>query len=283
MRSILEYLSRQRKTFLTAFALALLVIVGVIDYFTGDEVAVSIFYSLPISLVAWYVGRRWGIFMCILSAAAWLGSDLLLGFQHVPIRLWNATVGLGYFLIVTYALTSLKKALQREKELSRTDSLTGIANGKYFYEVAESELYRSLRYGHPLTLAYLDLDDFKRVNDAFGHLAGDALLRLVAVTLRENLRLTDVVARLGGDEFAILLPETGFNQAKMAGNALRAKLRETLQRQTHPVSSTVSMGVVTWEDSKGTVDELVKAADGLMYSAKNKGKDRVEYGMKRKE
>ncbi len=190
---------------------------------------------------------------------------------------------MGYFLMVAFALAALKKALEREKELSRADSLTGVANGKYFYELGSTEIYRSNRYNHPVTLAYLDLDDFKKVNDDFGHSEGDKLLRLFAATVRENLRLSDIVARLGGDEFAVLLPETGFEQGKAVVNGLRKVVLQALSNESQRPAVTFSIGVVTCEDRECTVDELIKMADALMYSAKNKGKNRVEYGKQGKE
>ncbi|HTC77354.1 MAG TPA: diguanylate cyclase, partial [Terriglobales bacterium] len=102
----------------------------------------------------------------------------------------------------------LAAALAAEKELSRSDPLTGLPNRRAFYEVALAEADRARRYRHPLSLAYLDVDNFKQVNDDYGHDAGDELLVRVAEVLRRNLRNNDIVARLGGDEFAMLLPET---------------------------------------------------------------------------
>ncbi len=285
MKEALEDLAKKPKSFLFTLGLAFVLLLGGVDYFTGYEISFSIFYSIPVALVAWFVGGRWAISLSVISAATWLWADVTVGHQysHPLIALWNGAMRMGYFLIITYALTALKKALEREKELSRTDSLTGIANGKYFYELAEGELYRSRRYNHPLTLAYLDLDDFKRVNDEYGHSEGDALLRVVATTLRKYLRLTDVVARLGGDEFAILLPETGFDEAKPVMDLIRKRLTEAMHQAKRHFPSTLSVGVVTSRDHEGTVDELIKIADGLMYVAKNKGKDRVEFGMMARE
>jgi diguanylate cyclase (GGDEF)-like protein len=276
-KNFLEYLDEQPKTLLMVCALGLLLLLGIIDYLTREALAVSVFYSIPISLVAWFVGRGWGILVSLLSAMAWVGTDLMLGYNphHAPVLSWNATAGLGYFLIVTYALSALKKAWEREKELSRMDSLTGIANGKYFYELAHTEIYRSRRYGRPFTLAYLDVDNFKRVNDESGHATGDGLLRLVAATLRNNLRLSDVVGRLGGDEFGILLPETGWEQAETVMNGLQRTLLDTLQKNGWPV--TFSIGVITCQNLECTVDEMIRMADALMYSAKNSGKNMIKY------
>jgi diguanylate cyclase (GGDEF)-like protein len=105
--------------------------------------------------------------------------------------------------------TELRSAMEREKEAARTDSLTGAMNSRAFGELATAELHRARRYERPFTIAYVDIDDFKAVNDRFGHSSGDTLLRLVAETMKHNSRAVDVIARVGGDEFVILFPETG--------------------------------------------------------------------------
>lgn len=280
MKQFLETLGKLPRPYVIALSLTLFCVLASIDYLTGDEIAFSIFYSVPISLVAWFVGRGPGILLSILSAMAWLATDLMLGFdlEDAPIHFWNSTAGLGYFLVVTYALTALKRAWDREKELARMDGLTGIANRGYFYELAHAEAYRSHRYGHPISLAYLDLDNFKRINDDFGHVAGDELLRLIAATMRSNLRFSDIVARLGGDEFAILLPETGHEQAKTVMNALQKRMLDSLQ--TNGWSVTFSMGVITCQNLPCTVDEMIKMADILMYSAKDSGKNMIKFDRK---
>jgi diguanylate cyclase (GGDEF)-like protein len=279
MKNLLEDLAKKPKPFLFVIGLAFILLFGAVDYFTGYEISLSIFYSLPISLVAWFVGRRWGIVLSAIGAATWLWVDVIVGheYSHPLIAFWNAAVRLGYFVIITYTLAALKEALDREKKLARTDSLTGIANAKYFYELANSEIYRSHRYDRPVTLAYLDLDDFKKVNDSFGHSEGDKLLCLVAMTIRKSLRFSDIVARLGGDEFAVLLPETGFEQGKTVMEGLRKILLEALRTHNHGSALTLSIGAITCEGCQFTVDELIKKADALMYSAKSQGKNAAEY------
>jgi len=146
----------------------------------------------------------------IASAITWLIADFTSGhiYSHSAIPYWNMSVRLGTFLIITFLLSTLKSALEHEKELARTDSLTGIANRRYFIELANMEINRACRYKHPFTIVHIDLDNLKAVNDRFGHSTGDTVLRLVVNTIQNNIRATDIVARLGGDEFVILLPET---------------------------------------------------------------------------
>ena len=143
-----------------------------------------------------------------------------------------------------------------------------------FYEIATIELDRSARYLHPLSLAYIDIDNSKQVNDTLGHSAGDKLLHSVAKTIKENIRSIDAVARLGGDEFAILMPETNNQIAITAMNKLRKYLLDIAQQNNWPV--TFSIGVVTCA-GPCKLDELIREADNLMYTVKKGEKNRIEY------
>jgi diguanylate cyclase (GGDEF)-like protein len=185
------------------------------------------------------------------------------------------SVRLGTFLVITFLLSTLKHTLEHEKELARTDSLTGIANRRYLIELASAEINRAGRYKHPFTVVHIDLDNFKAVNDRFGHSAGDALLRLVGSTIRNNIRATDIVARFGGDEFVILLPETGPEPARVITDKIQKISLDLMQKNQWPV--TLSLGVVTFIQPPSTVDEMLKISDGLMYAAKNNGKNAIRY------
>ena len=129
------------------------------------------------------------------------------------------------------------------------------------------------RHGRPVTVAYLDLDHFKQVNDRFGHARGDQVLFTVASALREAARDSDLVARLGGDEFALLLPETDETGAAVVLERARANVIRSLRDET--VRVTASIGAVTGRPGKRLVDELLKLADANLYAAKARGKDCV--------
>jgi diguanylate cyclase (GGDEF)-like protein len=165
----------------------------------------------------------------------------------------------------------LKNTLELKEQLAKTDFLTGVTNARSFFELADLEINRAKRYQHPFTLAYIDLDNFKTVNDTYGHLIGDSLLRLVADTIRNNIRVTDVYARLGGDEFAVLLPETNPEQSEIAINKVQTQLLDEMKKNNWPV--TFSIGAVTFLTPPESVDEMIKKADNLMYSAKKNGKN----------
>jgi diguanylate cyclase (GGDEF)-like protein/PAS domain S-box-containing protein len=167
---------------------------------------------------------------------------------------------------------------QRELERqARTDFLTGLINRRYFVERAEAELLRSRRYAKALSLFMLDIDHFKRVNDRCGHKTGDLVLQQLAEVMRRVLREVDIIARIGGEEFAVLLPETGGARAAEVAERLRREVAASAMRtETEaPVSVTISIGVTTLADDSGSVDSLLRAADGALYAAKNSGRNRV--------
>ena len=188
----LAQLERQGAGFGLTTGCACVATVGLADIATGAEVAFGLFYLIPIALVAWYAGRHLGLTISLLSSVAWFMADELGGrvYSRPIIRYWNAVVRLGFFVVVTLLIPALK-ALEREKEISRIDALTGAANRRHLFELLQSELDRSQRYRHSFTVAYLDVDNFKTVNDELGHLAGDRLLCAVvhrANVLREKER-----------------------------------------------------------------------------------------------
>jgi diguanylate cyclase (GGDEF)-like protein len=165
----------------------------------------------------------------------------------------------------------LENLLEKERALSRIDPLTGLANRRAFYEILETEKQRCLRYQRPFSLAYIDLDNFKRINDTRGHTVGDLVLTTVAELIRSHVRTTDTVARLGGDEFAILLPETDPNGVRQLLSKLHQRLRVELQNAGFDVS--MSVGAATFLNAPDSVDDIVRTADELMYSAKSHGKN----------
>jgi diguanylate cyclase (GGDEF)-like protein len=175
----------------------------------------------------------------------------------------------------SFTLLALRRALRRERELARTDELTGMENRRAFYELTDREIRRVARYGKAFTVACFDIDDFKAVNDRYGHAAGDAVLRLAADTAKQTIRASDAVARLGGDEFAILLHET----TPAASETVIRKLRMAIQRlvQVNGRRMTVSFGAVTCLEAPDTVQALVGAADQLLYAAKRAGKNRARH------
>ena len=270
---ILEWLDREPRWFLILVAILLDVLIGLLDHYSGHEISFSIFYLVPIFLVSRCKGRSEGIFICCICAATWLVADLMSGreYSHVWTPYWNALVGLVFFIAVSLSLTSMRLSMDSWEEMSKTDSLTGAANLRGFIEKAQAEIERSVRRGHAITLAYLDVDDFKAINDRFGHSIGDEVLTRIAEQTLLRIRKTDTLGRLGGDEFAILFPETDSESAELVLNRIKENLTEKLQLSDWTV--TFSGGAVTFKAAPHSVDEMIRKADDLMYEAKRRGKN----------
>jgi len=260
---------------LLAGCFVLLAVFGVLDYATGPELAVSIFYLIPVGIVAWYGRKRSAVAISLCCAALWFYLDSTTGRPYAQdfSAYWNAAVRLSFFSIVAYLLLSLKARLKAEAAAASTDALTGALNSRGFYERLEQEISRSARYARRFSLAYLDLDNFKQVNDRFGHATGDDLLRAVADIARESTRKTDHVSRLGGDEFALLLVEAGSEEAARAIDKLQARIAERMEAQAWPVQ--VSIGMVSFEEAPADAKEAIRLADDLMYRVKKTGKNSV--------
>lgn len=273
----IEAAPKRIKTLLAVGGVLVIGAIGFVDYLSGYEMASSLFYLLPAAFITWSAGKITGIAASVLAAAVWMLADA--GAGHVysrPIILyWNSALRLGFFLAVTLLLAALQESLRHERQLSRMDFLTGAVNGRYFLEILQAEGERSGRYRRPFTLVYFDVDNFKLVNDRFGHNSGDAVLRTVATAARAHLRATDTVARIGGDEFALLLPETDAKAARAAVTKMRSTLLQKMKKDGWPV--TFSMGALTCLGSAQGSEALLKLADELMYRAKREGKNGARF------
>ena len=246
------------------------------DLATGRDVSLTHFYLVPITVGAWYAGRTIGIVLVVLSAIeCFFVAQIRTSDPYLGAIYWNTITRLVIYLPLAVITARLREALTHEKTLARTDSLTGAANTRTFHEQAELEVQRSTRTSRPLSIAYIDLDNFKYVNDQFGHLVGDEVLRIIVRTMRRNTRATDIVARLGGDEFALLLPETDADGTLTSLRKLQAGVQTEMRRRNWPV--TTSIGAVTFRTPPANVATLIQRADKRLYDAKENGKNRIEH------
>ena len=261
---------------------ALLTVIGVllvaeVDFASGVELRVYPLYYLPLTFAAWYLGRAWTLVAATLCTAGWMASNYLAGLTYSAPGIWlfNTVMHGTSFLVVGLLLAKLKDALANEKALSRLDPLTSLLNARAFYDEARRVVSIGRRKHRPVTIAYIDLDDFKAVNDTHGHHAGDELLLRVAAAIRKCTRISDLSARMGGDEFVLLLPETGPVEARLVFNRLRGLISQTLAETPHPV--TASIGGVVFPAVPDSIEAMVRVADERMYAAKAAGKNRIQF------
>ena len=277
MENLLRYLHKRSPSFWIIVGFILAVEIGYLDFMTGYELSLSLFYLLPIAFVTWIVGRKSGVAISIVCALMWFTADIKSGhhYSHSAIIYWDTSIRFGFFLIVTLLLSTLKRSYEHVKELTRTDNLTGAVTTSFFYQLLRMEIDRFQRNKRPFTVSYIDLDNFKAVNDNFGHNVGDDVLCAVVRQIKYLLRKTDFVARLGGDEFVLILPDTNQAGAQLLISKIQISLLQEMQRNKWPV--TFSIGVLTCINMPQTVNELIKQADELMYSVKNNGKNSISY------
>jgi diguanylate cyclase (GGDEF)-like protein len=190
----------------------------------------------------------------------------------LPWRLANAGAYVAVLAVAIAGLRNLRRSQAQLAQLVIQDQLTNVLNARAFADRLGEELDRNRRYPRPLALLYMDLDNFKIINDSHGHQTGDAVLRLVADAMRSSVRHSDIVGRLGGDEFAVLMPETDAPLADAAAKRLVAGLRNVFKG---PPNVTASIGVVSCTATDASTDDLLRRADQAMYDAKKMGKDRV--------
>ena len=248
---------------------------GYLDYETGVEASFSVFYLLPISVMAWYVDSRACYLYSFIAAVVWDYSNVLAGeVLSLPVfYLWNGSVRLAFFLTVSSLLRQLRELLKREREFSRRDYRTGLWNARAFKEHLAVEHVRALRDGHPFSLAFLDLDHFKSVNDTMGHEEGDRVLLEVAQTLKATLRRSDIIARMGGDEFVVILPDCAIESAKQVADKIVHSIRGMSQQHNWPVTASVGVLVHSTPQRDDNLKELLRLSDELMYRVKQQGRD----------
>jgi len=248
--------------------------VFVLNVRTPPDLRLGILYVIPVLLAASQDGLGWGISFALATALLRFG----VGIDQMPLetslqfRILNEVAYLAVVGVAIAGLSQLRRTQAQLELLATHDPLTTVLNARAFASQVAQELGRNRRYGRPLALIYLDLDDFKKVNDAHGHATGDAVLRLVADAMRSAVRQADFVGRLGGDEFGVLMPETDGSVAHSVANRLAGGIR-TVFRGTPSV--TASIGVVAVTGTEAGSDDLLRKADQAMYEAKRAGKDRV--------
>ncbi len=267
----------QPKILFIASAVLMLLAVVSADVQLGSRFGMLLFYLVPIAWLAWQVGQSAALTMTVAATLARFGvkiTEAINARDFGPELIWGASSELLFFLVFVGLLLTVRRQLDAERALARCDSLTGLANVRAFELSLTAERERLVRYNRVVSVVYFDLDNFKEVNDRFGHAAGDELLQIVGELVASGIRQVDSGARLGGDEFALILPETGATGTEMVAQRLAESIINAARARDWPV--TCSMGCVTFESAPPTIEAMTRAADAAMYRAKHGGKNRIE-------
>jgi diguanylate cyclase (GGDEF)-like protein len=236
-----------------------------IDITTGRDLSLSLVYIAGVAFMTWVGSLRVGLLGSAGAAAAVL-ADALANEVRTSIAFSNAVTALVLLAATSAIVDRLRKALVREASQARYDPLTGLSNRRACEERAALELARLQRSGEALSVAFLDFDGLKQINDNRGHAAGDAALIHLAETAQAVLRPTDLLSRIGGDEFVLLLPDTDYDEATMVIRRIQGRLAEVGGNE--PAS--VTAGLVTWRSAPQSLEQLFVEADALMYNAKRR-------------
>jgi diguanylate cyclase (GGDEF)-like protein len=248
---------------------------AVLDSLSGPHVGFSVFYALVVMGVTFHAGWVAGAIVAILASGAGLSARLLYHSDDIsPLAAaWNLGNELAVFAALVLVTHYGRSLLDKLVSQSRVDPLTGALNTRGVLEAFERERARAARTGSPLSIAFIDLDEMKLVNDRLGHAGGDEMLKTLSSSVLATIRETDVFGRVGGDEFALILPDTDEQRALMAIQRLRAVVNGRTGEEIPYIS--VSVGVVTFRRDPPGASDALRAADSLMYVAKRAGGNRV--------
>ena len=271
-----SYFLRKHRSRWLALAFISLVLIAGLDYATGVELRLTVLYVLPLLTFSWIAGRLAGVLFSIVACVTLAYIDVNSGRHIQSYVLWYGEWGMvlvAYILLVV-GLLRLRTALEDAHFQSRKDSLTGLVNTSGFYEVVGAEMELCRRYKRALSIAYIDCDNFKQVNDKFGHHIGDNLLRTISNTMQRKLRGSDLPGRLGGDEFAVMLPETNAEACRMVIEMLQQRLLHEMKENGWPV--TFSIGIATFTRMPPSIEDMIRQADKLMYAVKHSSKGAIK-------
>jgi diguanylate cyclase (GGDEF)-like protein len=254
--------------------ISVLFLLGVLRTTTDADFTFTSLAILPVLAIAWMGGKNNGLFIAALATAMWSVADIVserqFSAQWIP---WaNAATRLMTYSLVVLLTSQIRLQFNREHIHATRDSLTGVLNRRSFFEAGAAEIEHPKRDTHSLAVIFLDLDDFKQLNDSKGHEAGDAALRATAKALLGAVPACNCVARLGGDEFAVIIPQIEYEAAVEAGRQIYIAVNSSLA-VFPPVTG--SIGIAWFEKIDRLFPAMVKAADDLMYEVKASGKNNM--------
>ena len=277
MKTIFSALDKRSARQIWWLSLLFSLVIVTVAFITSRFVYLEPFLVLPIVLASWYGSNRAGMFLALISSVVLAVSREWLNASNFSLEsvIYDGVSHLIAYSVLAILITNFRSVHRAEVLAADTDNLTGLHNPRSFYVELTNELLRSKRFKRIFSLAYIDVDNFKNINDSLGHSIGDELLVEVAKCLKSSLRATDTVSRLGGDEFVCLLPETGDTSVKNLFSKVKKLLSERMLSHSWPVS--FSVGVVTFETLPADAKQAISIADDLMYSVKSIDKNNIVY------
>lgn len=244
------------------------------DVMTGAEIRIHALYLFPLAAIALHCERRLDSVIGIVASLAFqIHNSVVHGSSPVAMKA-DAVIFMGSSLLVVYLARAVRENYVEKSRHADTDWLTRLHNRRSFETLLGTEITRQQRYGGVFSLAIIDLDDFKRLNDSKGHLAGDKALMLLADVLRENTRESDSLARVGGDEFAVMLPNTGREDCEKLCQQLARNIAIRMAEADFGIGA--SVGCSTFERAPASTSAALQEADKSMYAAKSGTKGRPE-------
>jgi diguanylate cyclase (GGDEF)-like protein len=250
---------------------------AIVDQLAAREVGLHAFYLVVVALAAWFLERAWAFGYAVLGSGLWLLLDLI-GSPAMWDPLVSAWNGLSLLLVLAFSafvVGELREAMRRGRALARVDELTGVGNSTMFYDAARREIERSRRNGSVITVAYFDVDGFDRVVASQGAGSADRLLKVVASSMSDVIRSTDLLARLHDDEFGALFPDTD----RVAAGAVLLKVSEQVLEALKESSwdAALRMGAVTFVEPPKSVNDMRRAMEDVLHDARQGGRNVVEH------
>ena len=267
---------RLSKWTIVLLSLSWVVGVAVIDTFVPNTIPIMVFYLPPVAVICWTINLQSAITLSLICSLLWILDEAIAPSPaDDQVMYWISGVHFAFFVVITTVLSRLRRANDRAQREALTDGLTELPNGRAFTEACEREIANSRRTEVPLTVAIIDFDSFKQVNDTLGHVEGDRLLKTLAQSMRKAIRAGDTLARLGGDEFGLLLPVTTQTEAETVVRRMQELANRTIRENNWPVS--LSIGVVSYDYPPTTVIAAIRQADERMYATKRAGKNAIQF------
>lgn len=259
---------------LTTLSLIIIVLISYIQIKIGHIIDVSLFFLIPLIIITWSRPLGFSVFLTVSILAAWLYAEKILNKPGLGSIFINSGIRLTIMAFLIFIIEMFKNLTEELLLKSKHDGLTGLLNIRTFMEEVEEELDRMRRMGSHFSLAYIDIDNFKSVNDTLGHIEGNRLLKILASLLVEHTRSIDKVARFGGDEFVILLTNTTSDQADVFARHILKLLNGISQENHWPISFSIGIAVV--KHPRISIDDVIRFSDKLMYDVKKSGKNGIK-------